>query len=992
MEHNILLAGVGGQGILSIAQAISGAALRRGLEVRQAELHGMSQRGGVVQAHLRIADHVLHSDLIPAGRADLLISVEPLEALRYVHLLADGASLVSSVNAFVNLTGYPAVEGLLARLAAHPRHVLIDAERLARAAGSGRAANVVLLGAASLFVELAADELEAAVAGLFAEKGGALAEANRRAFRFGRHAARTYLDGVARGASSAAVRHFIETLSPEHLAAAERPDEPVFPVEPFEERLSGAEEHAVALSLKAALAEGRTQLFEHEVYTIVQLVGAIAPPEHLFVSHHELPTDEALAQLPGDQVVLKVVSPEVVHKSDAGGVVFVRKDGDVVRAALDRLFARHAEADVRGVLIVERVPQAAAGLGSELFVGLRATREFGPVLAAGLGGLDTEYLAQKMRPGLAVAKALASEVTAEEFLTLFQRTAAYELLAGRVRGHERLVGDGELVRCFRAFLLLARHFATARDEGPSLVELEVNPFAFRHARLVPLDGRGRLGTAARAKTPRPRQKLRALLEPGRVGVIGVSSSAASFGHIILSNVQRAGFPRERLTVIKPGVTELDGVACVPSLTALEEPVDLLVVAVGAEQLPAIAKEVVESGKVQSAILIPGGAGETKGSEALAEELRRIVASGRARPDGGPLFLGPNSLGVVSRPGRYDTFFVPESRMDKRFEARARPVALVSQSGAFIVSRLSNLETLDPAFAISIGNQLDLTPADLLSALAERSDVKVVAIYAEGFGDEEGLELVREIDAATRRGTQVLFYKAGRTAEGRSAAAGHTASVAGDYDVCTAAATEAGALVTDTFRELEQLLELCAFLCDKRPAGTALGAISNAGFEAVGIADALVGPRWQLTLPTLAAGTMEALRAALELHGLTRLVTPRNPLDLTPMATDAAYEAAARAFLADPGLDALVVGIVPLTATLKSVPGELASEESLARRLPALLAGSDKPLVAVVDAGPRYEPLVSALRAGGVPVCRSADQAIRSVGRYLTQHQTVWSRR
>ena len=199
MQQNIILAGVGGQGILTIAKAISIAALRRGLTLKQAEVHGMSQRGGAVQSHLRLSDQELFSDLIPLAQADLVISVEPLESLRYVQYLRSEGVIISSTNPVVNIDNYPAIEQVLERVAEFPRHVLLDADGLAKKAGSLRAANIVALGAASLYLELDAADLEAAVAEMFGAKGPDVVETNRRAFRIGRNAAMAYREGVSRG-------------------------------------------------------------------------------------------------------------------------------------------------------------------------------------------------------------------------------------------------------------------------------------------------------------------------------------------------------------------------------------------------------------------------------------------------------------------------------------------------------------------------------------------------------------------------------------------------------------------------------------------------------------------------------------------------------------------------------------------------------------------------------------------------------------------------
>jgi indolepyruvate ferredoxin oxidoreductase beta subunit len=980
----MILAGVGGQGILTIAQAISLAAIKRGLNVRQAEVHGMSQRGGAVQSHLRLSDQEIYSDLIPTGQADIVISIEPLESLRYIHYLTEGGVLLTSVNAFLNIGNYPPVESVLNRVSTYPRHVFLDAERVARAAGTGRAANIAMLGAASLFLCLEPNDLEDAVAEMFAAKGERVVDANRRAFRFGRNAAQAYLDGLERGGTSVAVRHWIDTLSPDHLARAESPDAPVFEPVSFEDRLSGAEAHAVENTMLQVYEEGRRQLFEHEIYQIIQLVGAITPPHHIFLSLEDLISEEALERFSGDQVVLKIVSPDIVHKTEARGVAFVPKQYDRVKSEIDRLIERHRDhADVRGVLVVEYVERIQPGFGNELFVGIRSTREFGPVIAAGLGGIDTEYLASKMKPGLAVAKAAAMDLTAEDFFDLFQRTAAYEILAGKARGRRRIVSDGELLRCFRAFLLLAQKFCVDRGEvGPDVAELEVNPFAFRQMRLVPLDGRGQLATAVKAPAPRPAKKVERLLEPRSIAVMGVSSNTMNFGRIILKNIVDCGYPRDHVYVIKDGEKKIDGVPCVPRVAQLPETADLLVIAAGARQLPDIVRETVESGKVESAIMIPGGVGETEGSDEIAGQVREAIAEGRERPDGGPVFLGPNSLGAISRPGHYDTLFIPATRLDKRLAAPARRVALLSQSGAFIVSRMSNLQNLDPTFAISIGNQIDLTVSDMLAAVGRRDDVDVIGLYVEGFGDLDGLSMFRVISEVTRLRKNVVFYKAGRTEVGRSAAAGHTAAVAGDYDVCQAAAEQAGAIVVDTFKEFEQLLELCTALHGKTVGGIRVGAVSNAGFETVGMADAVLGQRYQVEMPPLSEASRARLALVLEKNGLGKLVNARNPLDITPMASEKVYEDTIRVLLESEEIDALIVGIVPLTAALKTVPGEMESPDSLLGILPGIFAETEKPVIVVVDSGPQYEPFAATIRLAGIPVLRSADQAVRSLGRYL----------
>jgi acyl-CoA synthetase (NDP forming) len=300
----------------------------------------------------------------------------------------------------------------------------------------------------------------------------------------------------------------------------------------------------------------------------------------------------------------------------------------------------------------------------------------------------------------------------------------------------------------------------------------------------------------------------------------------------------------------------------------------------------------------------------------------------------------------------------------------------------MITRMSNLEFLDPAIAVSLGNQVDLTVSDFIFALAHRPDIDCIGVYMEGFNDLDGMEFLHAVEQATAAGKVVVFYKAGRTAAGRTAAQGHTASLAGDYDVCDAAVAGAGAIVTETFKEFEQLIELATDLHGKKIGGRRLGAVSNAGYETVGMADATRGARYRLEMPALSVASRERLEAALARRGLDNLVNARNPLDLTPMADDEAYEESIRVMLESDSIDAVIVGCVPMTPQLLTLPDEIDKPGSIAKRIPALFAEYDKPIVFVVDCAAPYDALARAVREAGVPVFRSADQAVRSLGRYL----------
>jgi indolepyruvate ferredoxin oxidoreductase, beta subunit len=186
MKKDIILAGVGGQGILSIASIIGVAAVNLGLHLKQAEVHGMSQRGGDVQSHLRLSDKEVMSDLIPFGKADMIISVEPMESLRYLPYLSKEGWIITNTKPFINITNYPPIENIIKEIEAQHNNIALDADKMAREAGSLRSANMVILGAASPFLDIVYDKLEDAIRSIFGRKGEDIVNVNLKAMKAGR--------------------------------------------------------------------------------------------------------------------------------------------------------------------------------------------------------------------------------------------------------------------------------------------------------------------------------------------------------------------------------------------------------------------------------------------------------------------------------------------------------------------------------------------------------------------------------------------------------------------------------------------------------------------------------------------------------------------------------------------------------------------------------------------------------------------------------------
>jgi acyl-CoA synthetase (NDP forming) len=499
---------------------------------------------------------------------------------------------------------------------------------------------------------------------------------------------------------------------------------------------------------------------------------------------------------------------------------------------------------------------------------------------------------------------------------------------------------------------------------------------------VALDVLVKLGDGPRTGQPgRPLAKLRSLLQPQSIAIVGVSESR-NVGRIILDNLVGEGFPPARISVVKPNADTVAGVACYPTIGDLPDRVDLMVLSIAAGSIPGAIDEIIATAKAESVIVIPGGIGERSGTEGIAARVTAALGKARDTEWGGPLVNGGNCMGIRSEPGHYNTLFLPDHKLQAG-KQEPMPLALISQSGAFAGSAISKLTAMRPRYVISVGNQIDLTVGDYLTYLKDDPDLQVFACYVEGFRPRDGelwLEAAAEITAS---GRVVILYRAGRTAAGVSASASHTASIAGDYLVTCELARGAGVVVADTLAEFSELIKLFCHLRDKQVSGWRLGAVSNAGFECVAIADN-VG---RFELHQFDQATTTRLEAVFRDCGIDAIVQVTNPVDLTPVMGDEAFEAAVRGVLEAKNVDVGIVGCVPLTGALNTLaPDEDRGENvrdarSIAQRLARLQHDLPRPWVAVVDGGTLYDSMALLLEEHGVPTFRTADRALRMLERF-----------
>ena len=396
-------------------------------------------------------------------------------------------------------------------------------------------------------------------------------------------------------------------------------------------------------AMDRAAAEGRDTLLEPELYALIR-EGGVETPVFFTVRG----PDEALpGTLPGDRAVVKVVSPRITHKTEMGGVKVTANRPEAIREAVREVLANVRErggeellASVREVLVSEFVPGSAV-LGGQVFVGMRHTPDFGPVLAVGFGGLDAEELAAAFGPGEGTLLGSPLLTPVADWMGRLEGSYLGRRLAGWSREATRTASPEAMARVLEFFERLAREVSMAPGGRWTVADFEVNPFFGLGDRLVAVDAFCRFRPRDPEGRPCDVAGIRTLLRPRTAAIYGVSAKDVNPGRIILRNLIREGFPREDIRVIRGDVEEVDGVACCPSLTALPWKADLVVVAVSAGQVPGILEEAIATGKAAGMVLIPGGMGETEEGQEADQAARRALGEARESGRPAPVLVGPN---------------------------------------------------------------------------------------------------------------------------------------------------------------------------------------------------------------------------------------------------------------------------------------------------------------------------------------------------------------
>ncbi|MBF9014065.1 MULTISPECIES: acetate--CoA ligase family protein [unclassified Oceanispirochaeta] len=739
--------------------------------------------------------------------------------------------------------------------------------------------------------------------------------------------------------------------------------------------------------LKAAEEDGRKELYEFEVYQILEAMDLQTPRYHFIQSETEI-NRSLLSEFGSSRIVMKIVSPQVAHKEKLGGVKVLYKDIDFLKYSFQAMRERFREQDipVAGVLLVDFI-EYSPELGNEVMIGFRESETFGPVISFSKGGSDAEHFASHFSAPNLVLPPLNKEWAR----ALLSSTDIHKKYIQENKGDylEQII-DVEMK--FSELSTLFSNFFDGDDEF-YFSDFEINPFVFDpDHRLIALDGYAVFDKKKDVqKTEIPSaESLDAFFHPRGIAVVGVSTSDSDRpGNIIASNLLKLG--RKDIYCVNPKGEEVllngEKVKLYKDLKELPESAELVVVTVPAAAAPAVAAQAAQT-DCRALLLIPGGFSESSHDKGPEEEILSLCRNKGIR------IMGPNCLGIVyagcapadGKPGSkgINTFFIPEKKFRVDLSNKCN-MALFSQSGALGLVELAQLRhAVSPKVVVSYGNQLDVGPCDLIAYWSKDPDIRVMGVYIEGFADGDGR---RFFDIASqglkdRNFAPIVVYKAGRTLEGKMATQSHTASMAGEYAVAKAAMKQAGLIVADTMADHLGYIKTFSMLTDKKAYGMRCAVVTNAGYEKANAADNL----GRLELAELDKECQNRLSEI-----LPDFVTVEPLLDLTPMVGDKLFVESIETLLNSDTVDCLLVSIVPHAGFLHTTDEEIeAYPDHIAAGIVELNKRMDKPLIVSLTAtsglDSEYNRMGQILESGGVPVFLSAEQAMRNLEEFVRYHK------
>jgi 3-hydroxypropionyl-CoA synthetase (ADP-forming) len=682
--------------------------------------------------------------------------------------------------------------------------------------------------------------------------------------------------------------------------------------------------------LDAAFASKERVLTEDVAQQVLKAYGVSVPPSVLVTSEAEAAQQAVQIGFP---LVAKIVSPQVLHKTEVAGVVTGVRDGahasDVFREMHGRLSGQYA---VRGVLLERMVPP-----GAELIVGLQDDPQFGPVIMVGIGGIHTEVyrdVAFRVLPiTLADALSMIDELRGKRILEGFRGAAPVR---------KRMIAEA-LVEIGNLGVELA----------PYVESVDFNPIIVYENDYVVVDAKFLLReapvpTAISSAQPNA-ESMESFFRPGSVALVGASPEMGKVGNSVLQSLKR--YPGRIFPVNAKGYPEILGVKAYRSLDEIVEPIDLVVVTVDLKFVPELLQQAAKKG-TRNFVVISGGGKELGGERgALEADIKRLSTELGIR------VIGPNCIGIYNAANRLDCAFQGEKRMVR---PKHGSVAFLSQSGTIGIAFMESSDAFGISKMISYGNRSDVDEADMIWYLADDPDTRVIGLYVEGLGD--GRKFVRTAKRViAERKKPIVVFKNGRTVVGSKQAASHTGTLGGSFAVVRGALEQAGIISVDSYEELTSALK--ALCWQPAPSGGQVALVTNGAgpvitamdnFERLGLRVAELSPQTRQTLQT---------------HYPPTYVVG-NPCDVTGSASADDYRFAIQAFMDDPTVDMVMPWFVfqddPLEETIVDV---LASFQERAK----------KPILIGAMGGPFTKEISGRIEKARVPVYHTVAEWVAAAG-------------
>ncbi len=661
---------------------------------------------------------------------------------------------------------------------------------------------------------------------------------------------------------------------------------------------------------------------EEAAKSILKAYGVKVPPYALVTSAGDAAKQ---AKRIGFPLVMKVVSPQILHKTDVGGVKVGIESVDDVRRTFKDMHGRLSKkgADVKGILLEKMVPK-----GVELIVGIQNDPQFGPVIMVGLGGIMTEVMkdvAFRMLPITAAdAKSMLGELKGSKVLEGF-------------RGSKPV--DTDMVA-----KMLVQIGKLGVENADYINSVDFNPVVVYPKSHFVVDAKIILNDGVRknsvTRTKPNKEFMEEFFTPKSVALVGASSTPGKIGNSILDSLVNYDY-KGKVYPINPKADKIFGKKCYPSVAAIPGKVDLVVVSVDLSVTAPVLEDCAKKG-VHSVVIVSGGGKELGGERAEYEaEIKRISEKHKIR------IIGPNCIGMFNASNRLDCAFQGQERMVR---ARLGPVALLSQSGTMGISFLETADSFGLSKMVSYGNRSDVDEADMIWYLASDPQTKVIALYVEGFGD--GRKFVNTAKRVMREKKKpVIIWKSGRTELGAKQAASHTGSLGGSNAIIMGAFKQAGIISVDSYQELAAVAKALAWQPASR--GNRAAMCSNGAGPMIGGIDHFgrLGLR-------LARVTPKSRKKMKDHFPPTYVIGNGNPADVTGGANADDYRFVIQTFMDDPNVDIVMPWFVFQDDPL---------EETIIDHLAAFSKKGKKPLLVGGNGGPYTQKISKLIEEKGVPV-------------------------